>query len=146
MNSNTIDTAYRVTLDLLSRREHSKFELEHKLKRKGFTTINITKTLQKIVDRKLQSDFRFAENYISIRQSRGFGPLRIKNELVSRGIDQNIISNLLAVNDETWFDLAKTIYKKKFNKNKLQNLSTRDKQTRFLYYKGFTSDQIKNCL
>jgi regulatory protein len=136
----------KIALNLLARREHSRFELQHKLSAKGFTSEDIAKLLQKLDTQGLQSDTRFVENYINMRRSRGFGPLRIKCELKTRGINQETIANFLDENDVAWVDLAKIVYDRKFGKKTPQNSRAKAQQMKYLYYKGFTSDQIRKVV
>lgn len=133
-------------LNFLARREHSKLELQRKLGTKGFGAHEIAKLLQELVNEKLQSDDRFTESYINMRSSKGFGPLRIKGELEARGIDRETIEKHLDENDTSWFDLAKAIRKKKFGEKVSSDLHHKAQQIRFLYYKGFTNEQIKKII
>lgn len=133
----------RYALDLLARREHSQSELRDKLSTKGFAFAEINQLLQKLAEQNLQSDQRFAENYIKSRYSRGFGPNKICLELEQRGINQELITQLLDKNNSDWLRLASHLYYKKFKSKVSLTPKEQAKQMRYLYYKGFTIDQIK---
>ena len=130
-------------LDLLARREHSKFELQHKLGVKGFVFADIAGVIQELINQNLQSDLRFVESYIKMRCQRGFGPLRIKSELQQRGIDRELSKKFLDESNPNWFKLAIDQRCKKFGKKIPDDLSAQAKQMRYLYYKGFATDQIR---
>lgn len=132
-------------LNLLARREHSKLELQNKLFAKGFDSSDIAKVLQELEGSGSQSDPRFIEAYVTMRSRRGFGPERIKAELRERGIDQELSDKFVKKSDPVWFELAKEVHNKKFGAKIPEDLVGQAKQKRYLYYKGFNADQIKNC-
>ena len=133
-------------LDLLARREHSKFELEQKLRRKNFALDDIEKVLETLARKGLQSDVRFIENYIAMRSRKGYGPLRIRLELEERGIDKETIGRFLSELDPVWFERALILRIKKFGEKHPANLKEKAKQARYLNYKGFTGDHISRVL
>ncbi len=126
-------------LDLLAYREHSKFELQQKLCRKGFAANDVKKVIEELAQQGLQSDSRFTESYINMRRKRGFGPRRIQMELRERGIDMEL-------NDPEWSEWARTLRAKKFGEKIPQDFNERVREMRYLYYKGFTSEQIKEIM
>jgi regulatory protein len=125
-------------MNLLTRREHSQFELRNKLKSKGHSEHMINGVLQELAKENLQSDERFAENFIRSRANHGFGPIRIGLELRERGITKDMINELVDKNNDKWKTKAMEIKQKKFG-----NQKEYIKQARFLQYKGFTHEQIK---
>ncbi len=138
--------ALKKALDLLSRREHSLQELRQKLLLRDFSAVIIEKVLIKLVDHQWQSDERFAESYMHARKRNAFGPVRIRNELLERGVSEEIINNVMIVNESEWVDIANSLRKKRFGKNVPADFKERAKQMRFLQYRGFTSEQINRIL
>ena len=136
----------RSALDILARREHSKFELQNKLSAKGFATCDIARVIQDLVGQGLQSDARFVESYVNMRRKRGFGPIRIKAELRERGIDSELSEQFLDEHSPIWYEMVAIMRCKKFGEKIPDDLRERAKQMRYLYYKGFTADQIKRVL
>lgn len=130
-------------MNLLSQREHSKFELRKKLIIKGFTDNEITEVLKNLEEQGLQSDLRFVESYVSMRCKRNFGPMRINVELRERGIDQDLGEKILSKYDSSWNELAEKARCKKFGNEIPKDLSDRTKQIRYLYYKGFDAATIR---
>lgn len=134
--------AYNVAIKLLTRREHSRLELLQKLQARGFTKTEIETLLDHLAEQNLQSDERFAAAYLAMRKQKGYGPVRIRQELHERGIAAAIINQLLNFQDDSWKDLAEQVRIKKFGKITPKDFQEKAKQLRFLQYRGFTNDQM----
>jgi len=130
-------------LDLLARREHSRFELQQKLTRYGFVAADIATVLDELVQQKLLNDARFTEEYVRMRVRRGFGPLRIREELHERGISTEIITESLFNSNFDWQELAKETFLKKFAGKSASSLSDKAAMMRYLQYKGYDFAVIK---
>ena len=76
---------YNKALDLLSRREHSRKELYLKLTKRFESKEDINLNLDRLEEKNLLSDSRFAEEYVQARRKKGFGPIKISAELEKRG-------------------------------------------------------------
>ncbi len=137
---------YACAIRYLSRREHSAFELRQKLIKIGFSEEEIEATLAKLIELDLQSDARFTESFIRYRQGQGRGPVRIKQELLERGIHEELIRSQLNEHDESWFDIAKRVFEKKFKGKPFQDFKEKAKAMRFLQYSGFTYDHIRRVI
>ena len=68
-------------MDFLARREHSAKEIRRKLGSRIESQDDLELEIQKLEDEGLLSDERFAESYMHSRKRKGFGPLRIKNNI-----------------------------------------------------------------
>lgn len=132
----------RKAMDLLARREHSVAELRRKLMDKGYQKAAVDEQLQKLEGENLVSDQRFTESYVNYRSKKGFGPLRIKQELKEKGINEILARNYL--NDaEFWRGLAKEVREKRFGRSLPRDYKDKAKQLRFLQYRGFNTDQLR---
>jgi regulatory protein len=129
-------------MNLLARREHSVTELKNKLLKANFDIDDIYKVIAKLTETGLQSDERFAENYLRYRSQRGFGFQRIRLELKDRGVTDEIINDTLHEADIDWFSLAASARCKRFGEQIPGTIQDRAKQQRFLQYRGFTHEQI----
>ena len=100
-------------MDFLARREHSLYELEHKLRRKFLVadTSLIREVLTHLEEENLLSDTRFTESYIRYKKERGFGYLKIREDLIAKGIDHKIIEGKLLVDDE-WLAIIHRVINK----------------------------------
>ena len=75
MTSDAFTLVYNKALDLVSRREHSRFELMQKLNKRFPETMPIIEeALDKLVVNNILDDERFVEMYLNARARKGFGP------------------------------------------------------------------------
>lgn len=132
----------RAAIDLLARREHSRYELQQKLAKKGIAAASLTIILDKLVAENLLSDERFAEAYVRYRSGQGYGPLRIRQELITRGVEKSIIDAVLDKTPSVWIALAAKVRVKKFGSTFPHDLAEKAKQVRFLLYRGFSFEHI----
>ncbi|MDW3094271.1 MAG: regulatory protein RecX [Gammaproteobacteria bacterium] len=129
-------------MDLLSRREHSRVELEAKLAKKEFTEEQIDSAFEQLLEHGLQSDQRYLEDFVRSRLLKGSGPLKIAHELHARGIDSATLQDYLNSQQIDWFEVASATYKKKYRSNDQIDAQERAKRVRFMQSKGFPSDII----
>ena len=137
-------TIYNKSLDLLSRREHSTFELIQKLKKRYGSNKHINDVIIRLQESNLLDDQRFAEAYIKVRARKGFGPRRIDAELQQRKVSEAIINQELSI-IEDWNELALLAFKKKFN-NFQKDAKEISKAKSFLQNRGFSFEQIEFCI
>ncbi len=129
---------------MLARREHSCWELRRKLLTKQDVAVQyVEQLLQDLVEQQLVSDARFTEAYIHARANRGFGPIRIREELKQKGIAALLIEQYLDENNEMWQKNLYHCWHKRFGHKLPKDFSDYAKQTRFLQYRGFASESIK---
>ncbi len=81
-------------LRFLSIRNHSYKELERKLTKKNFNREIVHKVLNELTELKYLNDYTFAEQLYSELKNKLFGPLKIKNEMIKRGIDKEIVEEI----------------------------------------------------
>ena len=137
-------TIYNKSLDLLSRREHSTFELIQKLKKRYGSSNLIDDVIIRLQESNLLDDQRFAEAYIKVRARKGFGPRRIDAELQQRKVSEAIINQELSM-IENWNELALLAFKKKFG-NFQKDTKEILKAKSFLQNRGFSFEQIEFCI
>lgn len=119
----------------LSHREMSQLELKRKLIPYAKNEEEIDTLLAEFADLNWQSDKRFTEAFIN-NKSRKHGSIRLKQELAAKGINADTIAEYLP---DATIDLqhACEILRKKF-KQPANNTLDKQKQIRFLVYRGFT--------
>lgn len=135
-------TAKTVAVKLLSRREHSVEEMRQKLRQREFDEAEIEHALTELEQGGWISDERFTEAYIRMRQLKGFGPVRIRNELRERGIGDQLVSRYLDASSPEWLDIMREQYRKKYAGESIQDYNEKAKRIRFLQYRGFHLDAI----
>jgi regulatory protein len=136
----------RTALDLLTRREHSRRELERKLGARGFTDALIASTLDALEESGELASARFTASFIRARAAKGQGPARIRAELAERGIGREQAAELLREADIDWAALATSVRDKRFGAEPPSDFKERARQARFLEYRGFDSEQIGSAL
>ncbi|MEK9868841.1 MAG: regulatory protein RecX, partial [Gammaproteobacteria bacterium] len=114
----TLDNTRNIRLaamDLLARREHSRLELEQKLRKRFSDRLETIETeLDKLAAEGLQSDERLAEAFIRARSNRGQGPSKIRMELRSKGLSDAAISLAFEAIAVDWYELVHEVAQKKF--------------------------------
>ena len=135
-------SAKSVAVRLLSRREHSAFEIRDKLLKRDFEKNEIEQVIIELQQGGWLSDERFAEAYIRMRQNKGFGPIRIAIELNERGVKETIVDNYLQADDENWQQILLQQYQKKYKGTSIEDYNDKAKRIRFLQYRGFALDAI----
>lgn len=138
--------AYNTAVRLLSRREHSCFELRRKLKTRGINQGIIDETLSSLRGEGLLSDERFTESYVRVRINKGFGPLRIRTELAELGVSDEMIAQYMVHDDEFWFESAIVVRNKRFGEEKPEDVKAWSKQARFLQQRGFNTGMVRKIL
>lgn len=127
-------------MDFLSKREHSSKEIYQKMSRKVESKEMLLESIEELQRDGLLSDERFAESYFQSRKRRGFGPLRIKSELIQRGVKENLFYSLEKEID--WSSNALDALKKKLNGKTPEETKEILKLKNFLNYRGFEFQDI----
>jgi len=135
-------SAKSVAVRLLSRREHSAFEIRDKLLKRDFDSEEIARVIIELQQGGWLSDERFAEAYIRMRQLKGFGPVRIAMELNERGVKESIVDDYLHADDDSWRQTLEQQYRKKYKDKPIDDYNDKAKRIRFLQYRGFALDVI----
>ena len=135
-------SAKSVAVRLLSRREHSAFEIRDKLQKRDFDEVEIEQAIDELQQGGWLSDERFAEAYIRMRQLKGFGPIRIAIELNERGVKESIVEQYLHAGDQHWAQTLVQQYQKKYRGRAIADYNEKAKRIRFLQYRGFSLDAI----
>lgn len=129
--------------DLLSRREHARHELLQKLLRKGHALDAIKDVLDYMAQQDYQSDERFAEHYVRSRILKGYGPVKIRVELIHRGVCPSIVDRYLAQDPDFWLSHLQHVHQKKFGRSMRVVHRELAKRYRFLLARGFTAEHIR---
>ena len=131
-----------VSIDLLSRREHTILELKRKLMRKSFSEDEIEQAIQLLLDNNLLSEERFTESYINMRRRKGYGPVRIAQELRERGVGSELFEVYLDRNNTEWRVIMKRQYAKKYGDDQAEEYAEKVKRAKYLQARGFPLDWV----
>lgn len=136
----------------LSRREYSVFELRSKLERNHADEL-VEQVLDELLDQDLLSDRRFAEVFVRSRIGRGQGPMRIRQELRQRGINDELIDHELTFDTDHWHTLAAQVLERRQDLCRAAQsddaelrFKAKGRIGRFLASRGFPSDVIHGLM
>ena len=150
MNRHTDKSCLTAALRLLSRRDHSCFELSQKLKQRGFSGDMISPVIATCIEMKYLDDRRFCEGYADRLRRKGYGVLRIVQKLKAARIDAAYIHRTIerqCPEESQIEDCRKAFQKKRISQTEPGHpeiLCERDRSRlfRFLQQRGFSSEVI----
>jgi regulatory protein len=146
MTTEAFTVIYNKALDLVSRREHSQYELIQKLNKRFPETMPIIEeVVKKLAVNNILNDERFAEMYLNSRARKGFGPKKIEMELNFKKVDSSFIAIAIA-EYESWTENAQNELLKKFKGIKPTDYNSKMKQKQFLFNRGFSTQIIERIL
>lgn len=128
----------------LAQREHGFNEIISKLVQKGYLASLSREVLEGFRDNDWQSDVRYAELLIKRRIDRGYGSQFIIAECRSKGLNGNLIQQIMATLDVDWSVLAAEVVVRKFGKNPPKDTKALLKRQNFLGNRGFRMDEIRS--
>ena len=136
-------SATQRALGLLTRREHSRKELTRKLTSRGMDAAEVDAAVATLARDGWQDDTRFAESLVRARVSGGYGPMRIRAELATHGLDREAIAAALDTFHGDWAEIASDIVRRRYGPVAALDLSRRRKAADFLIRRGFDSAVIR---
>ncbi len=128
-------------LRLLARREHSRAELGRKLAPRAASPEALQSLLDSLEQKQQLSNARFASERARVL-SRKFGAARIRLDLKSKGVGEEII-NSVALDGEA--ERAAAILARKY-RSSATTREERARRMRFLQSRGFSHDTIRRLL
>lgn len=138
--------AKRRALALLTRREHSRNELSRKLQARGVEADDARIAIELLSEHGWQSDQRFGESLARSRASGGYGPLRIRAELVQHGLSSEQIEAAIAACETDWNARATELLVRRFGRKPTKDRNEQAKRGQFLQRRGFDLDAIRAAL
>ncbi len=130
-------SAHDKALAMLARREHSRQELHMRLAREGYPDDEIDKALADLVESNYQSDRRFAEMMVRSRIRQGYGPARLRAELRTHHLPDDLIAGLLAEAEADWLAQARAQLQRRYGDAAPHDYRERAKRMQFLVRRGF---------
>ncbi|MEX1166942.1 MAG: recombination regulator RecX [Hydrogenophaga sp.] len=127
-------------LRLLGQREHSRLELERKLRQHETAPGELARTLDDLQAKGFINEQRVMESVIHRRAPR-LGALRVRQELQAKGLAPEAISQAVAELRGSEVERAREVWRKKFGKS-APDAAGRAKQMRFLATRGFGAETI----
>jgi len=131
-------------LRLLSQRDHSRKELEQKLKPHEETPGELAEALDFLAAKDFINEKRVVESVVN-RRSTKLGAARVRQELLAKGLPADDIADVMQTMRGTEFERALVVWRKKFG-TPLSDASERGKQVRFLVSRGFAPDVVRRIV
>lgn len=131
---------------LLSRREHSRFELEKKLSPFADSQEELARVLDELSKSGWQSDERYTQGWVH-RKASLHGAARIAQDLRQHGVSADQIAEAQEQLKSTELSRARAAWQKKFAEAPQPgNNAEYARQGRFLLSRGFSSDVVRKVL
>lgn len=135
--------AYEKALKLISTRYKTKKELENYLSQKGYMPSTIHYVIKKLGEYNFIDDEKYVESFIAHHKHKD-GYLKIKQQLLQKGVKEEIIDNVLKNLDSQLEEII--LLMKKYMKHKESTKDNYIKLYRYLIGKGFKSEEILKVL
>ncbi len=147
-NDDRVEMAYMGLLNYIGYRERCEFEVHQWLFKKSYSDLE-DDLVTRLKDKNYLNDARFAKLFIRDRvKLKGWGPIRLRNELYSKRISKNIIEDELElIRDEYDFDqMATEQIQRKMKYLASPTFKDKKRLWTFLQRRGFENSSITNAL
>ena len=144
-----MNEALRYAFRLLKFRPRSEYELQQRLKRQGYPESTVKEALFFLREKRLVDDLEFARMWVESRIKRPLGINRIKQELKIKGIDKDLIGQVIESLGTKYSEeeTIKGLVCRRWEKLKLIE-PAKAKRRLFLYLlrRGFSPDKIQEVI
>ena len=131
-------------LRLLSQREHSRLELERKLKPFEETPGELAEALDFLQAKDFINEQRVVESVVNRRAAK-LGASRVRQELQAKGLPVEAITQAVQEMRSTELERAREVWRKKFGAPPADQ-AARVKQVRFLVSRGFSPEVVSKVV
>ncbi len=142
--------AMNVAVRLLSRRNHTGYEIEHKLKDRGFEADLTEKVIAECERLNYINDKETARLYIQELKRKGYGTHRISISMKKKGLSEELTEDMLEQFNSESDELENA---RRVLENKLKSFERekdirkkKEKIYRFLYSRGFSKSVISEIM
>ena len=136
-------TPLQRALGLLVRREHSRKELTRKLTSRGLDVAEVDVAVEKLAEAGWQDDTRFAASVVRNRTGSGYGPMYIRSELRTHGLDDDAITVALDTFEGSWLENARDLVVRRYGEAIHDDMAVRRKAADMLMRRGFSGDVVR---
>ncbi len=136
-------TPVQRALGLLARREHSSRELTRKLTARGVDAVEARAAVDKLANAGWQDDARFAEALVRSRAGAGYGPIRIRAELGTHGLDREAVAAAMDGYEGEWAGNARELVRRRFGPGVAEDRVLQRKAADFLIRRGFAAAHVR---
>ncbi|MDP1893476.1 MAG: recombination regulator RecX [Hydrogenophaga sp.] len=131
-------------LRLLSGREHSRAELERKLRPHETEPGELARALDDLEAKGFINEQRVLESVVHRRAAK-MGAARVRQELQAKGLSPDAVAQAVADLQGSEVERAREVWRKKFGEPPA-DAAERGKQMRFLASRGFGGDAIRRVV
>ena len=142
----TSQELYDHAVSLLARRDYASGELARTLSKMTENREKIDKALSRLVECGYLDDNRLITHMIDKHVRKKHGPARIKQEIRQKGFSPELVEQMLEKVDVDWYAMARELKVSKFGDAVASEKKKKNKQIRYLQYKGFSMDMIFEAL
>ena len=142
----TSQELYDHAVSLLARRDYASGELARTLSKMTENREKIDKALSRLVECGYLDDNRLITHMIDKHFRKKHGPARIKQEIRQKGFSPELVEQMLEKVDVDWYAMARELKVSKFGDAVASEAKEKNKQIRYLQYKGFSMDMIFEAL
>ena len=147
---NSEQSAMNAALRLLTRQSYSSARLEEKLREKGISQENAAAAVACCIERGYVNDRALAERLIDVQESRGYGEYRISGYLRSKGINGELIEELLEKrkNEYSPDERQEALHElcRKLHRGRVWDKKERSRLSAALARRGFSWDEISGAV
>ena len=146
---NSAEKARAYAFLLLKFRLRSENELKVRLKQKGFSEELNQDTINFLKDKEFIDDRVFARGWVSSRLKRPFGLRKIRQELVQKGLDKEIIENSLSQVKEHYSEgqIVSQLAQQRFSRIKgIEPFKAKARVYAYLIRRGFAPDIVSDTV
>lgn len=130
-------------VQITGKRSLSRAELIRKLGKKGFSEEDSAAAADWLSDLGVLDDAAYAEMLVRHYRAKGFGDLRVREELRRRGLDRDLAASVLEENTQDASDAVAAFLKQKLRGAQL-NEETKRKLSAALMRRGYTWAEIQS--
>ena len=143
-------SAKEAAVRYLSRSDHAEQALRQKLLQRGYAEQDADEAIAYCQDYNWLDDARYAATVRRNGIAKGWGALRIQQEMTQKGVHEWLIRQQFEDDTFDWFEHARAVAVRKFGENVAETASMPQKEQarrcRFLQSRGFEFEQIQYAL
>lgn len=139
-----MDKAYMRSLDMLSRRARSEWELRDYLKRKEYEPEIVNQIISKLKNMQYIDDYNFAKSWVDNRRLlKATSKRKLTQELKQKRVEQSVIDKVLAEDETDEKSVIKDLIAKKRTQSRYKD---DQKLIAYLLRQGFSYSDVKDAI
>ncbi len=145
---NSFDSLLKYGLRILGKRDYTVFQIRKKIEKRCDDDRIKDKVVDYLISINALNDDRFCKNFIDLKILNGWGPKKIKFELMKRGISEELVDKYLKIYtlEQIKENIKKNIDKWIRIRGQINDNKDFEKLYKHLYRLGFDSDRILDIL